>query len=159
MVDFIMTPTVRNGRLGSCERGLGSELWKFNICSSCLCIVFFCALSVTVSSPPPPSCYTPDYDNLPYKESLFLFHWRFLLFNFSWMSFTGLPSDTLFCWYLTSILSYVYVWKDSVEAIYRLTTSLSPYLCNKVFLKAPLLFAHFRTMSVSLIISLHETYV
>ena len=47
MVDFIMTPTGRSGRLGSCESGLGSELWKGNICSSLLFIVFFfffCAL-------------------------------------------------------------------------------------------------------------------
>ena len=55
MVDFIMTPTGRSGRLGSCESGLGSELWKGNICSSLLFIVFFFSFVLfdSLSSSPP----------------------------------------------------------------------------------------------------------
>lgn len=71
MVDFILTPTVRSGRLSSCESGLGSELWKFSIRSSFLCVAFFCAMPVVVS-PFPPSYYIPDY-NVPHKESLHFF--------------------------------------------------------------------------------------
>lgn len=75
MVDFIVTPTGRSGRLGSCGSGLGSELWKGNICSSLLFIVFFLFLlrSVIVSPPPHLSYYTFDHDNLPHKESLHVF--------------------------------------------------------------------------------------
>ena len=73
MVDFIMTPTVRSGRLGSCESGLGSELGKATSVPHSCSLSFFFFHSVIVSPPPYLSYYMFDHDNLPHKESLHVF--------------------------------------------------------------------------------------
>lgn len=109
-----MTPTVRSDRLGSCESGLGSELWKSNICSSFLCSVSFCALSKAVS-PLPPHPPTPPRPLItllimifPKSSHFVSFSLKIFSFNCSWTSLTLLPSSTsAFCWYLTSIISYI----------------------------------------------------
>lgn len=132
-----MTPTVRSDRLRSCASELGSELQKFNICSSFLCIVFFYILSMIVLLFFLPLITLLIMITFPTRSHFGFFSAQdFFSYNVSWMSFILFPSDTLkFYCYLTTILPYIYVWKNNIE-----TTNLPLPFClfSKVLLKGSL---------------------